>query len=101
MLTIGSVGELKKQVDQRLKIDLSIKIGQREKAQKLISEWSYPVEVLGENQLRLSVTPEESSMYLQQISQYMNEMACEEYKVVPPSLEDVYVHFGEMGVTSQ
>ena len=101
MLTIGSVGELKKQVDQRLKIDLSIKIGQREKAQKLISEWSYPVEVLGENQLRLSVTPEESSMYLQQISQYMNEMACEEYKVVPPSLEDVYVHFGEMGVASK
>ncbi|MGG3891742.1 ATP-binding cassette domain-containing protein [Metabacillus fastidiosus] len=94
MLTIGAVGELKKQVDQRLKIDLSIKIGQRERAQQLLSDWSYPVEVLGENQLRLSLTREESSDKLQQISQYMEKLECEEYRVIPPSLEDVYVHFG-------
>lgn len=98
MLTVGSVGELKKKVDQRLKIDLSIRIGQREVAENVLAKWSYPVEILGENQLRLFVTQEESSTYLQQIAAYMNDLACEEYKVVPPSLEDVYVHFGGKGV---
>lgn len=94
MLTIGSVGELKKQVDQRLKIELSITIGKREKAEALLHEWGGPVEVLGENQLRMSVTREESVGYLQQISKHMEALQCEEYKVIPPSLEDVYVHFG-------
>ncbi|MFA9557757.1 ABC transporter ATP-binding protein [Evansella sp. AB-rgal1] len=94
LLAVGSVGELKKKVDQRLKIDLSISIGNREKAQKILIAWGYPVETIGENQLRLSVTREESSKYLQQIAEYMADLCCEEYKVVPPSLEDVYVHFG-------
>lgn len=96
LLALDSVGPLKKLVDQRLKIDMSIQLGKRSAAETMLNEWG-DVEVLGENQLRMLVTREELGYCLQKISTSMDELACEEYRIVPPSLEDVYVHFGGKG----
>lgn len=93
LVALDTVGQLKKRVDQRLKIEFSIRIGQRAQAEALLRQWG-PVEAIGENRLRMLAKPDESSRYLQQISVHMDELACEEYRVIPPSLEDVYLYFG-------
>lgn len=93
MLALGSVGQLKKVVDQRLKIELSIQLGKRAQAEVVLGQWG-EYEALGENRLRLLVSREDSAGLLQRISQNLDELACEEYRVIPPSLEDVYFHFG-------
>lgn len=93
LLAMDTVGQLKKLVDQRLKIELSIQLGRRAQAEGLLKAWGL-YEVVGENRLRVLVTREESADYLQRISTHLDELACEEYRVIPPTLEDVYFHFG-------
>lgn len=93
LLTIDSVGNLKEMVDQRLRIETTSTFGSRHITQKALTRFG-TVEVLGENRLRLYVEKDRASEVLEQIVARSEMMACEEYKVIPPSLEDVYFYLG-------
>ena len=93
LLTIDSVGNLKEMVDQRLRIETTSTFGSRHITQKALTGFG-TVEVLGENRLRLYVEKDRAGEVLEQIVARSEMMACEEYKVIPPSLEDVYFYLG-------
>lgn len=93
LLAIDTVGNLKEMVDQRLRIEITSRFGMREAAEKALSHWG-KVEVLSENRLRLMVSKEKAGAVVNEIIEKSEEMACEEYKLIPPSLEDVYFHLG-------
>ncbi|MCW3490599.1 ABC transporter ATP-binding protein [Dethiobacter alkaliphilus] len=93
LLTIDSVGHLKQMVDQRLRIETTSTFGRRQVTEEALSAWG-DVEVLGENRLRLYVEKNRAADVLGQIVEGSDKIACEEYKVIPPSLEDVYFSLG-------
>ncbi|HEU5139132.1 MAG TPA: ABC transporter ATP-binding protein [Bacillales bacterium] len=93
LLAIDTVGNLKGMVDQRLRIEVTSSFGKREITEKVLKQWG-EMEVLSENRLRLMVPKEEAGDVLNEIVERSEEMACEEYKLIPPSLEDVYFRLG-------
>lgn len=95
LLTIGSVGELKRKIDQRIKVEFSVKLGKRQQAEAFLSPKG-AVETLSENKLRVYLAREDVPAYLNWISGFDTEW-CEEYRVIAPSLEDVYIQLGGGG----
>ncbi|HEX7065875.1 MAG TPA: ABC transporter ATP-binding protein [Bacillales bacterium] len=93
LLAIDTVGNLKGMVDQRLRIEVTSSFGKRQVTEKVLKQWG-EVEVLSENRLRLMVPKAEAGAIVNEIVERSEEMACEEYKLIPPSLEDVYFHLG-------
>ncbi|MDW7683698.1 MAG: ABC transporter ATP-binding protein [Bacillota bacterium] len=93
LLTIDTVGNLKSMVDSRLRIETTSMFGKRKVTEKALKAWG-TVEILGENRLRLFVEKERAGTVLSEIISHSDAMACEEYKVIPPSLEDVYFYLG-------
>lgn len=93
LLAIDTVGHLKEMVDQRLRIEMTSSFGKREITEKVLKQWGN-VEVLSENRLRLMVPKAQAGEVVNEIVERSEEMACEEYKLIPPSLEDVYFHLG-------
>ncbi|HEX7065680.1 MAG TPA: ABC transporter ATP-binding protein [Bacillales bacterium] len=93
LLAIDTVGNLKGMVDQRLRIEVTSSFGKRRVTEKVLKQWG-EIEVLSENRLRLMVPKVEAGVVVNEIVERSEEMACEEYKLIPPSLEDVYFHLG-------
>lgn len=98
LLTLDTVGNLKGMVDQRLRLETTSVFGRRQVTEKALSALGR-VDVLGENRLRLYVEKERAGDVLSQIVAHSELMACEEYKVIPPSLEDVYFYLGGREMT--
>lgn len=96
LLAIDTVGHLKEMVDQRLRIEITSSFGKREVTETVLKQWG-DVEVLSENRLRLMVPKAKAGAVVNEIIERSEEMACEEYKLIPPSLEDVYFHLGGKG----
>lgn len=93
LLAIDTVGNLKEMVDQRLRIEITSSFGKREVAEKALAQWG-ETEILSENRLRLMIPKSEAGAVVNEIVEHSEEMACEEYKLIPPSLEDVYFRLG-------
>ncbi len=93
LLGLDSVGRLKDMVDERLRIEVTCTFGRRCVAERALKGMGF-VEVLGENRLRLYVDRDRAGRVLDQLVANGEEMACEEYKVIPPSLEDAYFLLG-------
>jgi ABC-2 type transport system ATP-binding protein len=90
---IDSIANLKKQLDQRLRVEITIETGKREEAASVLHEWG-TVEIISENRLRMLVEPDEIQGVVANITQNLKEIFCTEYKIIPPSLEDVYLNLG-------
>jgi len=93
LLAIDTVGRLKQLVDQRLRIEVTSRFGEREKTENALKKWGEVI-VLSENRLRLMVDKHRASAIVSEIIEQSDAIACEEYKLIPPSLEDVYFHLG-------
>ena len=93
LLAIDTVGHLKSMVDQRLRVEITSRFGERHRTEKALEKWGN-FEVLSENRLRMMVPKAKAGEIINEIVSNSNEMACEEYKLIPPSLEDVYFHLG-------
>lgn len=93
MLAIDTVGNLKRMVDQRLRIEVTSNFGKRKDTEDALQQWG-EIETISENRLRLMVEKSQASCILNEIIENSEAMACEEYKLIPPSLEDVYFHLG-------
>jgi ABC-2 type transport system ATP-binding protein len=90
---IDSVANLKKRVDPRLRLELALEEGTRAKAEALLRQWGQ-VEVVGGNRVQMLAGREEVGALVSRIAERLDELACTEYKIVPPSLEDVYLKLG-------
>jgi ABC-2 type transport system ATP-binding protein len=90
---IGTIEHLKSRVDPRLKVEISLRNGARDGAEAMLRQWG-TVEIAGENRLEMLIGREEAGLLLSRITAHLEELACTAYKIVPPSLEDVYMKLG-------
>ncbi|QMV44173.1 ABC transporter ATP-binding protein [Cohnella cholangitidis] len=90
---IDSITNLKSRVDPRLKVEIIVQSGKRDAAEKLLNQWG-TVEIISENRVQMLVGREEANGLVSRITTNLDELACTEYKIVPPSLEDVYMKLG-------
>jgi ABC-2 type transport system ATP-binding protein len=90
---IDSIANLKKQLDPRLRVEITIQTGMRSEAEVILRDWGH-VEIISENRLRMLVESNEIHAVVSHITEHINELYCTEYKIVPPSLEDVYLNLG-------
>jgi len=90
---IDSISNLKKQLDPRLRIEVTIQQGFREHAEAILGQWG-EVETISENRLRMLTDATLVHALLAKINEHLEELSCAEYKIVPPSLEDVYLNLG-------
>jgi ABC-2 type transport system ATP-binding protein len=93
LLAIDSVGALKRQVDQRVRLEITTHPGCGDQMQTLLAIFGF-VERLSENRLRLPLNPQQvPSVTVQMLREPMVNLV-DDYRIVPPSLEDVYFQFG-------
>ncbi|MNU57750.1 Daunorubicin/doxorubicin resistance ATP-binding protein DrrA [compost metagenome] len=90
---IDSITNLKNRVDPRLKVEFTLLSGYREQAEQLLSQWG-AVDTLSENRVQMLVQRDEVSRLVSNITAHLDQLSCEAYKIVPPSLEDVYIKLG-------
>ncbi|HET7627949.1 MAG TPA: ABC transporter ATP-binding protein [Bacillales bacterium] len=93
LLAIDTVGNLKNMVDQRLRIEVTSAFGKRKVAEDWLRRRG-EIEVVSENRFRLFIDKQQAGETVQEMVENSEQMACEEYKLLPPSLEDVYFHLG-------
>jgi ABC-2 type transport system ATP-binding protein len=90
---IDSITNLKTRVDPRLKVEIILQSGKRAEAENILKQWG-AVDIISENRVQMLVSREEVNGLVSRITANLDELACMEYKIVPPSLEDVYMKLG-------
>lgn len=93
LLAVDSVGALKRQVDQRVRFEITTRPGYGDQMQTLLAPFGF-IERLSENRLRLRLNPQQVSSVAVQILREPVMSLVDDYRIVPPSLEDVYFHVG-------
>lgn len=93
LLAVDSVGALKRQVDQCVRFEITTHPGCGDQMQTLLASFA-SIERLSENRLRLRLNPHQVSSVAVQILREPVVSLVDEYRIVPPSLEDVYFHVG-------
>ncbi len=93
LLAVDSVGALKHQVDQRVRLEITTHPSCGDQMQTLLSTFG-SVERLSENRLRLSLNPQQVPSVTVQILREPVVSLVDDYRIVPPSLEDVYFQLG-------
>jgi ABC-2 type transport system ATP-binding protein len=93
LLAIDHVSQLKQRVDQRLKLEVTTKMGQSEEVRRFLGQWGVLFKT-GENRFRLLVEKGEAGLLLDKLVEQM-DIPIEEFSLVPPNLEDVYFHIDQ------
>ncbi|RKL65823.1 ABC transporter [Salipaludibacillus neizhouensis] len=90
LLAINHVGELKDEVDQRLKCEVTTKRSFDNELLEKLKKWGTATTV-SDQRFRLLISKEDAPSMLTYLNQtYGNSVL--NYSIVPPSLEDVYFH---------
>ncbi|ARU61271.1 hypothetical protein CBW65_09905 [Tumebacillus avium] len=92
LLAYDSVGKLKQQVDSRLRLELTVRPEEGERLEALLSGYG-TLQRPAANKIRLFMEEGRAGDALQAVVSEAGD-GCEEYRVVPPSLEDVYFKLG-------
>lgn len=93
LLAIDHISQLKQRVDQRLKLEVTTKMGESEQVRKYLGSWGVLIKT-GENRFRLLVEKQEASRLLNILVE-RTDLPIEEFSLVPPNLEDVYFHIDQ------
>ncbi|RNA69974.1 ABC transporter ATP-binding protein [Alteribacter keqinensis] len=88
LLAINHVGELKAEVDQRLKCEIAVKRTARNELHEALTGWG-TVTTLSDQRSRILIAKDQAPDL---VSFLNNEPDVQTYSIVPPSLEDVYFH---------
>ncbi|MBA4536820.1 ABC transporter ATP-binding protein [Bacillus aquiflavi] len=94
VLAIDYVGRLKQLVDQRYKLEITSVFGENDIHQANLSKYG-EIQSLTENRFRVLIQKEKLTSVIGEIIEYLEMVKCEEYRIIPPSLEDVYLHYEE------
>lgn len=90
LLAINHVGELKDEVDQRLKCEVTTKRSSDEELLEKLKKWG-TVTTVSDQRFRLLISKEDAPSMLTYLNQNCSDSVLN-YSIVPPSLEDVYFH---------
>lgn len=90
LLEIDSVPQLKQRVDGRLKLELTAVEGEAGSLMRRFEEWG-DIQQTGENRLRLLIDKNRASSLIDWIV-HTSDLPIDEYAMLPPNLEDVYLH---------
>jgi ABC-2 type transport system ATP-binding protein len=90
LLAVDHVSQLKQRVDQRLKLEVTTKMGQSEEVRRYLGQWGVLFKT-GENRFRLLIEKGEAGPLLDRLVEE-REIPIDEFSLVPPNLEDVYFH---------
>jgi ABC-2 type transport system ATP-binding protein len=93
LLAIDNVSQLKQQVDQRLKLEVTTKMGHSEEVRRFLGQWGVLFKI-GENRFRLLIEKGEAGTLLDRLVE-QKDLPIEEFSLVPPNLEDVYFHIDQ------
>ncbi|MDQ0232869.1 ABC transporter ATP-binding protein [Metabacillus malikii] len=94
VLALDSIGRLKQNVDQRYKLEISTILGGDNKIKTDMSKYG-EIQAITENRFRVLIPKENLHSVIGEIIQYLEAVRCDEYRIIPPSLEDVYLHYEE------
>lgn len=89
LLAVDTVSKLKERVDQRLKLELTIKNSHSLNVMNQLSALGIVKENTG-RKIQVLIDKEKLSQLFQFLESGQNEV--EEFSLIPPSLEDVYFH---------
>lgn len=93
LIALDTVGALKRRVDARMRIEMTVSPSRMAAAHGYLTRFG-PVYTVTETRLRLFVEKEAIGHVVSSVVEQLESIGCEEYRLVPPSLEDVYFHFG-------
>ncbi|MCU4818559.1 ABC transporter ATP-binding protein [Bacillus cereus] len=92
VIAVDYVGRLKQSVDQRYKLEISSMFEEGDKLKTNMSKYG-EIQILTENRFRVLIPNKKLKSVIGEIIQYLEVVRCEEYRIIPPSLEDVYLHY--------
>ncbi|MFD2172063.1 ABC transporter ATP-binding protein [Tumebacillus lipolyticus] len=92
LLAYDTVRKLKQQVDSRLRLELTVQSHAGDRLADMLASYG-TIDRPAEQKLRLFMEKDRAGEALQTVLSQAGE-ACEEYRLVPPSLEDVYFTLG-------
>ncbi|MGE5674184.1 MAG: ABC transporter ATP-binding protein [Mycobacterium leprae] len=93
LLAINTVGALKQRVDQRLRLEVTVIPGHQARAEAFLRQFGLP-QALSDTRLRLTLNKSSAGRVVDAVIAQAHEIGFEEYRLIPPSLEDVYFAVG-------
>lgn len=94
LLAVDYIGRLKQSVDRRYKLEISSFNEETDELIKSLAKFG-EIQVITESRFRVLIPKEELQGVIGEIIHYLEDVKCEDYRIIPPSLEDVYLHYEE------
>lgn len=95
IMALGTVGELKSRVDQRIRLELLFKPGTAaQRQQALLSGLTAEVTPIGANQWQAFVPRDQLAQGVGRVLAEVDMDVLDDFRLISPSLEDVYIQLG-------